>query len=493
MRILSIDIGTTNIKLSLVNISIEDYQMRFIENINVDQMFIKNEVGSGEHIPQYIISTVNKGIKHIVKSHGAPEAVALATYLFGLALMNRSKGFLTNIYTWADERAIEVVGEIKEHGVELYRRTGCPPIYIYALPKILWLRKHRKSIIHEADLYLDLKSIITNHFLHRAVTDMSSASGTYQMFNIYSLRWDDYALGVAGVDEKMLPEVVEADYVEYIPLDITAELNINDKMPLVIGLFDGASMIYGLTGGRSNIAVVNLGTSAMIRTVIEEPVIDNINMMRFQTYYFYREKWLSGGAINNAGIALDTLIDILASGLEVDKQRLFNELYNYRFNEDRKPLFLPLIYSERIPFLKTDIGGSIIGLKPDVKTIDIVASCIEGIAMLLKVIWEALEDNNISIDDVRIGGKLSGIPFVRAMLANLFNRKTIWTDIVDVSHLGNALLAATSLGYSSTKQIRDFIDYAIAKRFIIPEEKYVERYRERYQIFKKYLYSLYSL
>jgi gluconokinase len=290
-----------------------------------------------------------------------------------------------------------------------------------------------------------------------------------------------------------LPEVVEADYVEYIPLDITAELNINDKMPLVIGLFDGASMIYGLTGGRSNIAVANLGTSAMIRTVIEEPVIDNINMMRFQTYYFYREKWLSGGAINNAGIALDTLIDILASGLEVDKQRLFNELYNYRFNEDRKPLFLPLIYSERIPFLKTDIGGSIIGLKPDVKTIDIVASCIEGIAMLLKVIWEALEDNNISIDDVRIGGKLSGIPFVRAMLANLFNRKTIWTDIVDVSHLGNALLAATSLGYSSTKQIRDFIDYAIAKRFIIPEEKYVERYRERYQIFKKYLYSLYSL
>ncbi|MEM0001456.1 MAG: FGGY family carbohydrate kinase [Desulfurococcaceae archaeon] len=143
------------------------------------------------------------------------DAVITSTYLFATVIVNRKLEPLTNIITWIDERSDKYVNLVKNNAFEIYRRTGCPPLHIYTLPKILWLKHENPSLIN-GNLILDAKALLSTWFLNYPITDLSTASGTYQMLNISSLKWDSSILEIAGISEDQLPELNEAYYIDYI-------------------------------------------------------------------------------------------------------------------------------------------------------------------------------------------------------------------------------------------------------------------------------------
>ncbi|MEL9908731.1 MAG: gluconokinase [Desulfurococcus sp.] len=471
LRIISIDLGTTNIKGAFIEFSDSSMNVNIVEQVNIKQRHIEDKAGGiYEHDPRYILSNIENIIRHLSFSHGKPDAVVFSSYLFSALFMTSMGEYKSNIITWVDERSKVVLYEISRYGAELYRRTGCPPLHIYSLPKILYFKKMHPSIISNDCYILDSKSFLMNYFVGYPVTDYSTASGTYQLLNIRKLRWDDLALEIAGIDEKQLPILREGDFSDYMRTGIALKTGITEKTPVVLGLYDGAAMIYGLTGGRDRIAVVNIGTSGMIRSISDTPVIDESGYMRFQTYYFYRNTWIPGGGINNAGIVLNYIADLLGMNMENIVKNL--EEYSSEVYRDEKiledaPYVIPLLYDERIPHL-SGMGLNIIGLKPTARLSSLLGSIIEGIVFLLSLFTESLEENNIVFNEVRLAGKIASISLTPLMISNMFSKPVRYTDIPDVSHIGNALIVLSSLNYASRKNIEELIENNYMKHGVNP-------------------------
>jgi len=458
LNVVSIDLGTTYIKVA--NVFVESgVAPKITKSVEIPTPYVKPALRAYEHNPKEVLKLLYKAVRKVVTK---ADAIVLSTYLFGILGVDKSYRPLTNVITWVDERPTKALRYLKTYDREIYLRTGCPLLHIYGLPKILWLKKFKSSVSRNITFYLDVKSFITHAFTGNAVTDLSSASGTYQLLNINELRWDAFALELAGIDENQLPELREGYEVLEIKDNLVEELNLKNKTPLILGLYDGATMIYGMTLGQSGKGVVNLGTSAMLRVVTDYPVLDKNVQVRFQTYYLLGRKWISGGGVNNAGIVLDYLHNLF--WVSRTKEEFFNMMFKEiedKLNVGSNVLFIPTIYPERLPlsiFKPAGGGGALIGLKPNTTLSDVFKAAVEGIIFLLKIINDGLIENNVTYENLLIGGKLAQQPIVRKILANVIAKKITYCGFPHVSHVGNALLAFKALRYGSEKELKEIYE-----------------------------------
>jgi gluconokinase len=493
MLITSIDLGTTNVKVALIKFY-EDGRVEVVRSLSQRVNPVQPEVNSYEHDPR----DIKKQIKTLVKGCVGgvhPDAIVLTSYLFGLLLTDEGMNYLTNIITWMDERPYEVLNEVMPYSKELYFRTGCPPLHIYGLPKIIWFKKRLGSGFKRVRYLMDSKAFLMNFLTGEYVTDLSTASGTYQLLNLRTLKWDELGLTIAGIDEKSLPELREGYYVGMLRRGLKEELGLSDDVPVVLGLFDGASMIYGATGGLSGLGVVNLGSSAMIRAVTSEAIVDPSPLMMFQTYYFIDKTWLGGGAINNAGVVVEYIIKLLYDVDPQDTIKYSNvlESLNNTVKKTKTLISIPLLYPERLPFIKPTKRLSILGIDSSSRKEDVAISVIEGVLMLLALIYSSMEGVGVSVNEVRVGGKLSEYYFIRKLLANILGRKVVHTTVGDLSHIGNIFLALRALKHVTQKGIYELCESitSSAER-ISPIENEVTYYRSLLREFKDLINKLYT-
>ncbi len=480
MNIAAIDLGTTNIKISIVDIDEKNCEVKILESINRRLTAYTPVPNAYEHSPLEIKGHFTEMLQHLSHRYNI-DVLVLSTYLFATVIVDRMLNPLTNIITWIDERANRYVELIRDKAYELYRRTGCPPIHIYTLPKILWLKHERIDLLYNT-LILDAKSLLTSWLLGYPVTDLSTASGTYQMLNIATLNWDSLALEIAGIDESQLPELKEAYFIDIISERVSRELGLKPKTPLVLGLFDGGSMVYGLSRGRSDVAAINLGTSAMLRTIVNRPVLDSSPNMVFQTYYLMDGLWLSGGAINNAGIVVEHLLKLL--NLDFD---ILSKIFGIDPPDpNQTPLIIPLLYPERLPNLPQSIRLTIYRITPTTSYEHILWGSIEGTLMLLKLISESLHVNGVDYREIVVGGGLSQYTGIVKAIASLFNRMVGVVRGIDTSHLGHILLALRVL---SSNRVRNtfvsLVDRSI--EYLEPLTTHYIHYLKKFTEFKNIL------
>ncbi|MEM4717809.1 MAG: FGGY family carbohydrate kinase [Desulfurococcaceae archaeon] len=139
MDILAVDLGTTNLKVSLINIDEKDNNISVIESITKKINPLVPVQRAHEHDPNEIRRELFKAIRHISRIHNI-DAVVTSTCLFATIVINRKFEPLTNIITWIDERSNKYLGLLGDRALEIYYKTGCPPLHIYTLPKVLWLK-----------------------------------------------------------------------------------------------------------------------------------------------------------------------------------------------------------------------------------------------------------------------------------------------------------------------------------------------------------------
>lgn len=493
MRIISVDLGTTNIKGAFVEVDEESRTVNVLGSINVRQQAIEDpRAGVHEHNPHYVIRTIKDVIRHLSSTYGQPDAMAFDSYNFVHVFVSKTGEYLSNLITYLDERPKIVLDDIKNKAFDIYVRTGAPPVHIFALPKILYFKKVNPSIVSESRYILDSKSFLTYNFLGYPVSDLATATASYQMINIRSLKWDDLALETAGVDESQLPALEEADYYDYIKSSVAREVGVPEKTPLVLSVFDGAAMIYGLTGGRTGIAVVNMGTTSMFRVVFPSPIVDTENMLSM-TFYFYRGTWIPGATTNNGGVVLEYVAKLL--GVETGK--IFESLSGVDVDGligilRDTPIAVPVLYRERLPMIRNE-GLSVIGIRPSTSQASFLVGIIEGLILLLSPILDFMSRNNIRFDEVRLAGKVTSLPLVQHLYASLTRRPVRLSVIADMTHFGNALMAANSLGYLKKESIIEIIDkQAISDKVIMPDERLVDIVSKRLDGFKKLLKLLYE-
>jgi gluconokinase len=364
---------------------------------------------------------------------------------------------------------------------DIYKKTGCPPLFTYAFSRLIWLQEHKPELFGKAERYADLKSFLLERWTGQFVTEPSIAAAT-QLLNVHTSDWDDELLAWAGITRYHLPKLVPGgEFSGTLTAQAADLLGLNEHTPVLPGLYDGGAMILGMGGYGENIAVCNLGTTAMMRGCAKEPLLDDPSKMRLQTYPLLPGYWVTGGALNNAGVALRWYRDTLDP--EVSYEALMAEAHEIKPGSEG--LFcLPFLTGERDPRIGDLASAVFFGLKEFHTKGHMARSILEGVAYALNMVREAAAENEFRPTLLRIGGSGAKSDLWITILANILNIKVQRMSTPEAALIGVSMLGFTALGlYDSIETASE--NMVQAGEIFSPSEKDIEIYSGCYSFFTR--------
>jgi gluconokinase len=462
----SVDIGTSSVKVGLV-----DRNLNVLKEYIAEVPLITYAPLVAEHDLKMLWDLTIRGIQEVVKGYeGRVEAISLSTYLHGLAVLSRDSEVIMNVMTHLDRRCSSEQSVIDKEGIgyELYRRTGCPPIFVFPLCKALWLV--RKGMLKSGCRLSLVKDYIAYKLTGNYVVDYGVASGS-GFLNIHNLKWEPLALELSQVSEDMLPELYEgAKVYDYITLP---NIGIRNKVALVLGSFDGALQNLGYGVFRED-AVLNLGSTAVIRTLLHDPVIDKSSNARFFVYYAADGYRVVGGASNNGMTVIEWVRkNFIKQDLELSEEIVCRDgVY-----------VLPFLTGERYPFRDPNLTFTVLGLRLEHNQKHFLRAIVEGIAFTVKSILDAIEENNVVIERVHCaGGGCNYEEFIKVFSNILCKPIAIHSKPREAVILGASNIVRRALGYlRSFEELRDIDkptyvhpDISTCKIYLKCSEKFVD-------------------
>lgn len=430
--ILSIDVGTTNLKAALV-----DEQGRIVDAAHSITLRIEGDAtGRAEHDPAKLRQALLDVCRIAVGDRGRDvDKFSLTSYQFGLVLVDAEDRPLTRVSTFVDTTAqahharfLETIGDVDA----MYVRTGCPPIFQYPVNRLHWLASRDPQLPRRVARVLDSKAFLMHVLTGEYVTDYSTAN-SLGCLDI-SGRWDEPVIAAAGFDVAQFPRVLDG-FVDELPLrpSLCAELNLNPGTPVAAGLYDGAALAAALTGFEPRIAVGNFGTSGMFRVPTANPVED-LEGGLIQSCLLRPGTFFTGSGINNCTIATNLLLNVL--GLELDYLR-GRELSIPGANN---VMTFPYFTGERDKVIGNIGTGMVFGLGVASTRDDLARSFLEGVAFSFLLVKQRLDPDE-EIRELRLGGGgTANHPWMQIM-ADTLDLPIRLTDNPEMGIIGAASLA----------------------------------------------------
>jgi gluconokinase len=226
------------------------------------------------------------------------------------------------------------------------------------------------------------------------------------------MQWSEQICAFAGVNISQLSAPVSTTYqrTDLLP-EIAALLNIPTDTPIVTGAGDGCCANLGTGAIGEGIAALTIGTSGAVR-VTGHQTVNNFAAMTFN-YLLDEKTFVSGGAVNNGGIAVDWLLKNFLGKTTLtppDYQELFATIDAIAPGSDGL-LFLPYLYGERAPLWDAKASGAFINIKPQHTQAHFLRAGLEGICMALNNVLNSLESASGPVSQINVSGGLSTRPF----------------------------------------------------------------------------------
>jgi len=479
--ILAIDLGTTNLKAGVVNDRGDILAVR-----KKQVPVIQKESGASEHDPEDLFDSVIELCSQVTpKFKGQIQQVVISAYQFGLVCLDKAKMPLGNISLLSDIRAQRTFESFKHEfdTAELYRRTGCPPLFQYSLARLYYLKKERPEVFNATSFFASSKDYILYRLTGELVTEPSIAAAT-QMMNATTLTWDTPTLQKIGIREEQLPPILRGDRD---PLPILASaakaMGLEQKVTVLPGFFDGGACAVGLSGLEEGIGVINAGTSAMLRVPHSAPAFDNTPDMRLQPYALTPGHYLNGGGLNNAALPLDwvrsKLFDVDLSDPDILESK-----------HSGSPLFaIPYLTGERDCRVGPFASGVFFGLRNYHTRHDIARSLLEGVSYTLRIMRDTLQENGVEMREIRMGGGGTAWAVWPQIIADILNTKIFVPRAQEIGLIGSAMLGYTNL--ERYKNLEDAATHMLnAGESVEPDEARAAMHNQRYEFFRELVGTL---
>jgi gluconokinase len=473
---LAIDLGTSNLKVGIVD---SDGELLVLRKSPIKT--INPEAGAAEHDPRELKRLIIELCKQALLDEYKDKIkyICTSTYHFGLMFLDKELNPISNMTVLTDIRSQKTFAEFKEFfsDYDIYQNTGCPLLSQYVLPRLFYFYKRDPQILKRAAYLAGSKEFIFHWLTGDFFTEASIASAS-QLFNCHKFDWDETIISRLGLKKEQFPKVEDGTRVLR-PLleELRAELGLPKGVEVALGLFDGGALAVGLSGIAPKIGIMNVGTTAMFRVPSPKPAFDLSDNKRIQAYALREDLFVNGGALNNAALPLDWLraklfdVDLHdPSLLEISKQQ---------------PLFsLPYLTGERDTKVGPYASGVFFGIRRDHSRLDFARSLLQGVAYSMRYIYEALQENDISLSELRMGGGGTSWKAWPQMFADTLGIPILIPSVNEVALVGSAMIALTASGH--------YPDLPTASRRMVksglrvePDISRAEIHQEHYDFFKK--------
>ncbi len=490
--ILAYDIGTTSIKVGLV----DPHEMRVLEKVTKKTEVVYPQEGWAELELEKFWGTLVE-LTRKLEDEGADlnkvSAVVFSPFLASVVPVDESGNPLMNMMIWLDSRAAGLPeklwkGILKVEGYNLFqlltflRITGGAPSKTGKDPisKMIWVKKELPEVYRRTFKFLDARGFLINKLTGEFVMGPDDASLTWLVDTRKSKPvWWNPLIKKYGLDMEKLPKILETtDVAGYVRGEVARELGLRDGIPVVTGAGDLTAAAVGTGAIKENETHIYLGTSDWLGAHISKRKVDvshyigSIMSGLPGKYLLVAEQEIGAGA-------LEWAMNIMGIPEKYDE---VEKLIDKTRSGSRNLVFLPWLYGERCPIDDPYVRGGFINLKLDTDRGEILRSIMEGVGLNIKWAYTHFEKIVGEQREIRLAGGGSLFEIWGQILSDMLNRR-----IVRVSEPHNVTLLGVSMIAMVGIKIYDSFSEAAEKikldQTYEPNKKNSELYNELFKVF----------
>ena len=455
--ILGLDEGTTSARTLIYDASTNE----IINTTNEKFKQYFPQPGWVEHDANEIWTVMQRTMNKAIKDSGInPEeiiGIGITNQRESIVAWNKDTGeSICPSIVWQCRRTKEYCDSIK-FGIRKYikKNTGLIVDPYFSATKIKWilennktaqaLLKENKLCIGTIDSYLTFKLTKGEQF----ITDTSNASRT-MLFNINTLTWDKKLLNYFGIPENILPTVVGNGN------QLAVAHTKYGDFPIGAILGDQQSSLFGQGCFTQGLAKATYGTGCFILSNTGDTPINNKKMLSTIAWTINgKTTFAQEGSIFNAGTVVNWLIDNLKV---LDSNKQSSEICS-NMESTNGVYFVPAFTGMGAPYWSADSTGSITGITRGTTKNEIIRAGLESMAYNTFDIVSTMENENISIKELRVDGGVTRNEFLMQFQADILGKKIVKPSSTECTALGAIYMAGLSLGYfKSLKEIQSKIE-----------------------------------
>jgi xylulokinase len=412
-------------------------------------------------------------------------AVGFSGEMMGCLPVDAQGRPLRSAIIWADQRA-EVEAAILADRVgrdAVYRITGHRVSSNYTAAKLLWVKRQQPELYRQTRRTLQAKDYVAYRLTGCYATDYSDASGT-NLFDLARREWSAEIVEALEIDPGLLPDAVpSATVIGEVTREAAQATGLASGTPVTIGGGDGACATAGAGVVAPGDAYNYIGSSSWISFVSREPLYDPAQRT-FTFAHLDPDYLFPTGTMQCAGGSFDWLERVLRGEGE---ERIYSELD--ALASEVAPgaeglFFLPYLIGERSPHWNPRARGAFVGLSMVHGRAEMARSVLEGVALNLRIILEALREQGAAIDALRLIGGGARSALWRQILADVLNVRILRPQLlVEATALGAAVAAGVGVGiYDDYRVVADLVQVVPGET---PRPDVAARYDDLYPIFRE--------
>jgi xylulokinase len=393
---------------------------------------------------------------------GGIAAVSFSGTMQGALLVDRQGIPLSRAIIWADQRATtqtEFIGSVCDPQ-KLYHLTGQRLSPTYTAPKVLWIKEHFPGVYDQAHKVLQAKDYAAFLLTGVFATDNSDASATL-LFDLVGKRWDSDLIAALGLNGKLLPEVHPSTaIIGHVTPAAAAASGLMAGTPVVIGGGDGACATVGAGSVREGDAYAYLGSSSWIAVTTRQPIYDP-QLRTFTLAHLIPGYYFPLGTMQAAGGSYGWLARLFYPlGNAQALQTMDTEAASVPVGAHGL-LFLPYLMGERSPYWNPLARAALVGLAMPHGQAEFARAVLEGVALNLGLILEALQAQDVQIGRLLLIGGGARSAVWRQILADVLDLP-VWLPALTTEATALGALVAGGVGVGL------FADFSVVDRLVSP-------------------------
>ena len=365
-----------------------------------------------------------------------------------------------NAIVWQCRRTSDFCEQLKkEPGLSdyVYEHCGLVIDAYFSASKIRWILDNvpeAKEVLEEGNLLFGTVETwliwnLTGGAVHPEtavhVTDYSNACRT-MLFDINTLKWDEYLCDKLGIPMEILPTPVTNSQVYGLVAPGLQGLEGLEGTPVSGAVGDQPAALFGQNCYKPGMVKSTYGTGCFLLMNTGDKLVHSKNNLVTNIAWAIGDEItydLEGSAFN-AGCTIQWLRDELKM---IDKAPRCDELASSV--EDANGIYLvPAFTGLGAPYWDMYARGCIVGLTRGVNRAHFARAVIEAICYQVVDLLTAMKDDSgIEIESVRVDGGASVSDIMMQIQSNLIDCEVNRPKVVETTALGCAYLSGLAVGF----------------------------------------------
>ena len=479
--ILTIDLGTTNLKVGLFR------ENGSLTMVSTEQTPYVLHPEGYTYIPaQGLWKQVQGLMQKTMESSGNPNirAVSITSMAESGLLMNPDNGrTVSEIIPWFDPSSVKqasfIEGEIDSF--QQFCQTGLHVSFKHGLSKLLWLREQESTLFTNQVVWLSVSSFIAYCLTGVIAEEKSLAARTF-VYQIDRGEWDKNLISHFGLSPELFPPVTHCLEPIGAVKKESCFLGLNITTNVYIAGHDhvSSSLAAGVVSPGS--VYNSMGTAeTLVGTFIKRKLTktDYQSGLSFGLHPLNHLYFWMGGHSSSGG-SVEWMRDILG-----DDRLTYAEINRYLELAGDDPsgiIFCPYLTGRGAPDPNPNATAAFLGLKKIHGKTDLLKAVLEGNAYQMELLREEAEKttgmkiNRMSV----IGGGVRNPHWIQ-IKANISGSDLILPNISEAALCGAALISATGEGIFSSLEEAVTNLRRETDNIVHPNKEIYDSYRDIYE------------